>query len=393
MPAYKYIGSDINGKKLTGVREAADEAQLKDILRREKVYLIECREYRKKQRSKKLSNLEVSDFCRQIGSMLSAGITMVGALSILQQRDLTPNMKKIIDTLYRKVRLGTPLSEAMAYTDGAFPQLLISMIESAEASGNLENVCMRMAAHFENEHKTVSNIKSAMTYPIILVVLLVVVIIAIFTFILPRFITVFGDMELPLPTRIVMAISNFLTSRWYVVITAAVFIFLGIRTILSLPVVQIKVTKALLHMGKAGHLLQIIYTARFCRTFNSLYSSGLSVIASCQISKGTIGCPYIASQFDDVVKNIRRGNTISYSLGQVDGFDIKLKSTVIVGEESGRLEQMLESTADSYEYESEQAIKKLTTLIEPIMICTMGVVIAFVFISVMLPIYQLYGNI
>ena len=395
MASYKYRASTLNGTIKKGIREASDELQLKDVLRSENLYLISCTEYEKNIRSRRLKNMELSDFFRQMAAMIDSGISIFSALDILSQRELSPNMTKVVATMLHLVKIGNPLSDAMKETNGAFPPIAISMVEAGEASGNSNQIFARLADHFENENKTSGTIKGAMTYPIILLCLLIVAVIAIFTFILPRFMSVFNGMEveMPLPTRIVIGISNFFTQKWFVLVIAAVILFMLISSLLSMPKVQIFLTKSLLHAGKIGHLLSIIFSARFCRTFSSLYSSGLSIISACQISRSTIGCPYIASQFDRVISDIRQGNTISDSIGRVDGFDVKLKSTIHIGEESGRLETMLTTTADAYEYESEQSIKKLTSLIEPIMICFMGAIIAFVFVSVMLPIYNLYASI
>ena len=393
MASYKYKAATLNGTIKKGLREASDEIQLKELLRSEKLYLISCTEFEKSSRSKRLKDLELSDFFRQMSAMFNSGISIFAALDILTQRELPPNLAAVVSKMQRLVKIGTPLSGAMKETNGAFPQIAISMVEAGEAGGNSDQIFGRLANHFENENKTSSTIKGAMTYPIILVCLLIAAIIAIFTFILPRFMSIFNGMEveMPLPTRIVLAISNFFTQKWYILIMVVFVLYILISALLSMPKVQIFLTKQLLHAGKIGHLLSIIFSARFCRTFSSMYSSGLSIISACQISRSTIGCPYIASQFDKVISDIRQGCTISDSIGQVDGFDIKLKSTIHIGEESGSLENMLNTTADAYEYESEQSIKKLTSLIEPIMICFMGVIIAFVFVSVMLPIYNLYA--
>ncbi|MGN0667466.1 MAG: type II secretion system F family protein [Huintestinicola sp.] len=393
MPSYKYEAVDLDGRSVRSQRDASDESQLRDMLRSERLYLVSCREYRKKEVSRRLSYMEISEFCRQMGSMLSAGITMVGALNILVQREVSENMGRIVRSLYRQVKLGNSLSDAMRYTDGAFPDLLISMVEAGEAGGNTEEVFTKMADHYMKEHKTLSNIKGAMTYPVILLLLLAAAIIAVFTFILPRFMTLFEGMELPLPTRIVMSISVFLRSKWYVMLAVIAVIAVLLRLLISFSRIRIILSRMLIRMGKLGRLFGIVYTARFCRTFSSLYASGLPVLNACHIARSTIGCAYIEYQFDDVIKDIRHGGTIADAIGRIEGFDPKLKSVIRIGEESGRLESMLESTADAYEFESEQSIRKITALIEPVMICIMGAIIAFVFVSVMLPIYSIYGSI
>lgn len=395
MPLYKYKASALDGKIISGEANAADEIQLNEFLRRSKsYYLISCKEHSRKVHARKLKAMEISDFCRQIGAMLGAGITLVRAMSILLERELSPNMEKVVNELYRVIKQGTSLSEAMENIDGAFPPLLINMIKAGEESGSLDKTCVKMASHFENEHKTNSNIKSALAYPILLVVLMICAIIGIFTFILPKFLTLFDDMDTKLPvlTQIVIGISNVFTQKWYILLIVTGAVIFGFKILLSIPKVKLFVSGAMLKMGKIGKLLKIIYTARFCRTFSSLYAGGISILNAFKISKDTIGCPYIAEQFDSLIQDIRQGVSISESIKKIDGFDSKLKSTVLIGEESGRLQEMLESTADTYDYESEVSIKKLTMMIEPIMICVIGGMVAVVFLSVMMPIYSLYSS-
>lgn len=393
MPLYKYKASDLNGKILKGEMNAADEAQLNDFLRRSRnYYLLDCKEKSQKMHARRLKQMEISDLCRQLGAMLGAGITLVRAMNILLERDLSPNMLKVVNELYRVVKQGTPLSEAMDNISGAFPSLLINMIRAGEESGTLDKSCAKMATHFENEHKTNSNIKSALAYPILLVVLMIIAVIGIFTFILPKFLSMFDGMELPALTKVVVGISHFFTQKWYILIIVGVAVFFGIRVLMAIPRIRIFLSGALLKMGKVGRLFKIVYTARFCRTFSSLYAGGISILNAFKIAKDTIGSEYIAIQFDDLIQDIRQGVSISEAISKVDGFDSKLKSTVLIGEESGRLQEMLESTADTYDYESEVSIKKLTMMIEPIMICLIGVMIAVVFLSVMMPIYSMYSS-
>jgi type IV pilus assembly protein PilC len=199
--------------------------------------------------------------------------------------------------------------------------------------------------------------------------------------------------ELPLPTLAVIAISNFLTHYFWVLgIVVAVCIAVFLYTF-SLPGPKRQLDKFKLNIPKVGDLLSTVYTGRFARTLSSLYVSGIPMIQSLMIARGTIGNKYIEHQFDGVIESLGNGRTLSQSLSMVDGFEQKLHSTILIGEESGRLEHMLESTADQYDYDSEMATTRLITMLEPILICVMAGVVAFVMISVMLPIYQLYQNI
>ncbi len=281
----------------------------------------------------------------------------------------------------------------MEQQDGVFPELLINMVRAGESNGKLDQSLQKMADHYDAEHRTNQDIRGAMTYPIILIVITLLVIIAVFTFIFPTFIGVFGDMELPVITQIMMAISSFMTNQWLLLLIIVLAAGLGIYWLTRLNSVRYAWDRFKVKCPRVGKLMKIIYTARFARTFSSLYSSGLTILDALQITRGTIGNRYIAAQFDEVLRSVRQGMSLSESLSGVDGFDVKLTETIAVGEETGRVDDLLLNIADSFDYESSMAIKKLVKLIEPIMIMVMSVIILTVMLSVMLPIYQLYGSI
>lgn len=392
MPLYAYTAASMGGKNIKGKSEAGDINQLRDRLKAQQLFLIDSEELDVRVHNKRMKLPDVSDFCRQIGSMLGSGITLVKSMSILLMRDLKPKQIALYTELFQNVKRGTPLSDSMEALGGAFPDLLINMIRAGEESGNMDRTCMRMAEHYEKEHRLNANVKSALAYPCFLMVILTLAVIGIFTFIMPNFMALFENMELPLPTKIVVAISDFITGKWYILLTIVGALGLLIAFLLTNPRTRVRIDKFLVHFGKVGKLLKIIYTSRFCRTLNSLYSSGMSIIQCLQISKSIIGNSYISSQFDDMIRKVRQGVSLSTAISEVDGFDKKLYSTILIGEESGRLDELLEATADSYDYESEIALKKLTSMIEPLLIVTMALVIGFVFISVMLPIYNLYSS-
>jgi type IV pilus assembly protein PilC len=236
-------------------------------------------------------------------------------------------------------------------------------------------------------------IRGALVYPAILLVMIVGVVLILFTFVLPQFMGLFEDMVLPWPTKVVMAISDFMI---------AYGIFLGIGVVIAVaiivwffrkPVPRKALDHFKLRIPVIGQLLKTIYTARFARTLASLYVSGIPMIQALKIAQGTIGNKYIESQFVGVIDGLGNGRTLSQSLSMVDGFEGKLHSTVLIGEESGSLEQMLDSIADQYEYDSEVASTQLVTIIEPVMIVIMAVIVAFVIISVLMPIYSLYSSV
>jgi type IV pilus assembly protein PilC len=314
-------------------------------------------------------------------------------MNILAQRNLRPHVKKICDELILDLQRGSTLSEAMANRGRAFPELLVNMIRAGENTGKLDATCEKMAVTYDKEHRLNAKVKQALVYPIILVVLIIGVVLVIFTFVLPQFMGLFENMELPLPTRIVMGISDFLIAWGMWLLIGVVAAVAALIALLRQPGPRRAFDHFKLMLPKVGHLLRIIYTARFARTLSSLYVSGISMIQALTIARTTIGNAYIASQFDGVIEALGNGRTLSQALSTVDGFEQKLRSIVLIGEESGNLEKMLESVADQYEYDSEMATQNLVTLIEPILIVFMALIVVAVIISVLLPIYQLYSNI
>jgi type IV pilus assembly protein PilC len=384
----------MDGKKTSGRIDAASEAQLGSMLNQEGLFLTSASLAEQKEKTPKLKVPEVAEFCRQLAAMLSSGITLIRAMMIIEQRDSKPRIKKIYQAVIAELQRGSTLSEAMTKQGRAFPELLINMMKAGESSGRMDITAQKMAVTFDKQHKLNSKLKSATTYPIILVVMIIGVILIIFTFVLPSFFTMFDSMdELPVPTKVVIGISNFLTHYFWllgiVVAVAAGSLWYTFR----LPTPKRWLDKVKLKLPKIGNLLSTIYTGRFARTLSSLYVSGIPMIQALSISRDTIGNKYIEWQFAGVIDALGNGRTLSQALGVVDGFEKKLHSTILIGEESGRLEQMLESTADQYDYDSEMATTRLITMLEPILICVMAGIVAFVMISVMMPIYQLYQNI
>jgi type IV pilus assembly protein PilC len=335
---------------------------------------------------------EVADFCRQLSSMMASGITVVRAMEIIKERDAAPKLKIIYEKMHKDIQQGLALSDAMRAHGNAFPLLLTNMAASGESSGRLENVMDRMALHYTKEHILNGKIQSALRYPKILGYATVAVVLIVFMLVLPNFFEMLEDFELPLITRIVIGLSNFLLDYWIFVIIAVLLMVVLVQYLFSIHSVSLAFDKFKLRMPLVGKLVRIIYTARFSRTLSSLYSSGVSMIRSLEITGTVIMNKYIEGQFADLVKDIRNGESLSASVRKLDGFDSKLPNTIMIGEEAGRLDTMLISTADSFEYEAEQATGALVSLTEPVMLVVIGIVIMVVLLSVMMPMASMYDN-
>ncbi|WP_243095380.1 type II secretion system F family protein [Lachnotalea sp. AF33-28] len=392
---YKYTAKAENGKSVRGMAEAADENELYEKLRAGGQFLITSSLKQDARSVRKMKPAQLSDFCRQLGTLLGAGVSLVRALNIIaQDQNLKPGPKKVYEDVLRLIRQGIPLSDAMEQQQGAFPELLINMIRSAEASGSLDQTSKRMAEHFDKDHRLNSKVKNAMVYPAILICMIIVVLIFVVVYIIPQFADIFASLEeLPLPTVVVLGISDALTNHWPVILAAVAAAAVFFSVVFRIPDVALQKDRMKLKIPVIGKLLKVVYTARFARTLSSLYSSGIPIVTALQIGKHTVGNKYIESQFDEVIYSVRTGESLSKSLAAVDGFVNKLASSIMVGEETGSLDEMLNVIADALEYDSEMAIARMTAMLEPVLIIVMGVIIGFVIIAVMMPVFDGYSTI
>lgn len=326
--------------------------------------------------------------------MLGAGVPLVRALNLMQAEEtIKPKQKAIYENMIRSVRRGNSFADTMKDQGDAFPELLINMFRAAQESGRMDQTALRMAEHYQKEYRLSAKIKSATLYPKILCGVIVVVVMILFCYIMPKFMDVFANLELPAVTVALMAASGFMKRNWLWVLFGIVVLYVIAKAVLELPQIRLEVDRIKLKIPKIGILIQTIYTARFARTLCSLYTSGLPIVTAIQVSKDTIGNRYLESQFDETIAMVRRGESLSDALAHIDGFHKKLAGNVAIGEETGSLDTMLISAADNFEYESEQAISRLISFLEPAMIIVMAVIVGMIMIAVMLPLLNMYAEI
>lgn len=394
MANFRYVAKSMDGKTVRGTMEAAGESSLLQQLKEQGLFLVEAKDKDNTKKYKKFASAQLAGLCREMSALLVSGISMVRALEIISEEEgISKAQKEVYTDILIDLKRGVSLSEAME-ARGCFPDLMLGMVRSGEGSGTIDMVMNRLAKHYDRESRLNRQVQSAMTYPVVLLVMCVLVVILIMTFILPQFEELFLAMEtLPMPTMILMAVSDFLIQDWYV---ALFVLFVGgvfLRIVSKIYQVRRILDYGKVHMPVAGKLNKVIYTARFARTLSSLYSSGMPIVAALETAGATVGNVYVEEQFQQVGTTVRSGVPLSQALREVDGFVLKLSSAILVGEESGRLDSMLESTAITMEEEAEAATKRLVTLLEPVLICFMAILVGFIIIAVMLPIYESYATI
>lgn len=392
MASFKYLAKTEKGNRVSGILTANDENELQTRLKNEGLYLEKVKGNTEKNYSKKIRSDRLSDFSRNIGQLTGAGVTLVKALKIIcDDETVREEERKIYQAVLKQVRAGTGLSEAMGMQGGAFPPMLINMFRSAEASGTLEKTARQMAVYYEKEYRFTGKIKSSLTYPKILCVLMVAVLIIIMGYVVPRFGELFARMaEIPATTRVLLGISSFVVESWYLLILGAVILYIIWKLLRAIYRVRYYADRLKVRFPGIGKLQKVIYTARFARTLAGLYNAGIPILSCLDIAKDTIGNRYIEAQFDEVIKEVCAGRNLSEALSRVDGFSRKMISSIIVGEETGSLDEMLLSIADQLEFESEKALEKLVAMIGPCMIIIMAVLVGFIIVSIIQPIYGSY---
>ncbi|MBQ8079379.1 MAG: type II secretion system F family protein, partial [Oscillospiraceae bacterium] len=321
MKSYTYVAKSKNGKEVRGTINAED---VKDFMAQAKAKNLEIKGYEEKdvkdsKSIRKFKTEELSFCCRQLAAMLTSGLTLVKALDILSKEQPTEQAKEVWQSIYENVQKGESFSSSLEQYRGVFPEFLISMVGAGESSGSLDTIMQRMSDHYQKEQKMNNTIKGAMTYPIILGFLCIVIIIAMFTFIMPTFAGLYESPDdMPAFTKAMMAFSDSLVHFWFVYIIVIGAIVFGITYIMKIPSTRLKFDKLIIKGPGFGPLVVKIYTARFARTLSSLYSSGIPMVECLQRSSSILGNRYIDELFENVVDEVKQGETLSSSIQRTE---------------------------------------------------------------------------
>ncbi|MBR1458596.1 MAG: type II secretion system F family protein [Oscillospiraceae bacterium] len=390
MKSYTYVAKSKNGKEVRGTINAED---VKDFMAQAKAKNLEIKGYEEKdvkdsKSIRKFKTEELSFCCRQLAAMLTSGLTLVKALDILSKEQPTEQAKEVWQSIYENVQKGESFSSSLEQYRGVFPEFLISMVGAGESSGSLDTIMQRMSDHYQKEQKMNNTIKGAMTYPIILGFLCIVIIIAMFTFIMPTFAGLYESPDdMPAFTKAMMAFSDSLVHYWFVYIIVIGAIVFGITYIMKIPSTRLKFDKLIIKGPGFGPLVVKIYTARFARTLSSLYSSGIPMVECLQRSSSILGNRYIDELFENVVDEVKQGETLSSSIQRTEIFDSMFCSIIFVGEEAGALDTILGKTAEYYDEEADSAVARLVAMLEPVMIIIMGVAVCMLLLAVFPALY------
>jgi type IV pilus assembly protein PilC len=411
MPSFAYQAKDASGKSVNGVIEAENERVLRAKLREMNYYVTGITQ---KQTAglnadvgtmfggivgkfKGVSEQALVVFARQFATMINAGLAMVRCLDVLGIQTEDAQLKPVIVQVRREVEGGSTLANALGKFPKVFSPLFTNMVRAGELGGILDEVLNRLAGFLEKDFNLKKKVKSAMTYPMVILVMAIAIVIFLVTFILPTFVSLFVgmNMKLPLPTKILITFTEAARNPVALLITAVVLVggFFLFKRWTSTQAGRYQFDKFKLKLPVFGMLIRKVAISRFCRTLGALLQSGVPIMQALEIVGKASGNEVIAETVGKVRESVREGESIAVPLNLSGLFPPLVTQMVAVGEETGNLDGMLAKIADFYDVEVEYMLASLTSLLEPILILAMGFVVGFIVISVFLPLYQIIGNI
>ncbi len=344
---------------------------------------------------RKINTKDLSIFCRQLATMLEAGVSLTYSVGVLAEQIPNKKLKEILPKVNEDIRKGEELSVAMGKFSDDFPKLLISMIEVGENSGTLDSIMNRMAIYYENQTKMNGKIKNAMIYPAVLSVVTVAIVTFILVYLMPMFVEMFqsSEVELPMLTRILLGASDFLKDYLIVVIIFIVAVVVTIRYYLTKTKDGIyKHSMFKLKNSLFRDLERKTVVSRFARGIATVLGAGLSMNKSLDVVSGVLDNKYAETRLESIKEQVLMGQALSEAMAKESIFPAMLSSMIKIGEESGDLDGILNKTADFYDGELERAIANFTAVLEPVMIVIMGVIVGFLIISILTPMFTMYNT-
>jgi type IV pilus assembly protein PilC len=343
----------------------------------------------------KVKSGEFAVFARQLATQIRAGVTIADAVRVLAEQTQNKTFAKALRQVSSELQQGQQLSQAVAERKDIFSNVFINMTRAAEVSGNLDEVMDRMALLFEKEHYTREKVKSAMTYPIFVSVMAVVVTVVLMTKVVPTFVGMFQNFHasLPLPTRIVLAVSNFMVNYWYVLALITTILFLGYLWLVRQEKGRYLKDTILLRMPIFGQLLTKSVISRMARTMGSLFSSAVPVLQSIELTADVIDNAVVSKALRDCRDSLAGGHSLSEPLSKIWVFPPLVIQMIRVGEETGNLDFMLTKIAEFYEAETEATVDKLKSMLEPVLILFLAVIVGVIVLSVISPMFSIYQHV
>lgn len=399
MATFRYTAKSKDGQAVSGITEAADEKSLVGLLRKQELIIISIRKddkqgekaQRKKRFGKKIKLSELVVFSRQLATMIDSGIPLVQGLEILSEQIENLQFKKIVAEVKKDVTSGASFHDALSRHPKAFSPLFINMTRAGEASGTLDDIMDRLASYLEKTDALARKVKSAMTYPIVVSSMAVIITLIMMLKVVPVFKSMFADFgaQLPLPTLVLVAVSDFLIQTFFLWVVALVVGGFMLKRFLATEKGATLFDSFKLNMPVFGVIIRKVAVSKFTRTLATLVKSGVPILSALEIVQKTAENKVIEKAVERVRISVREGESIAGPLLKSKVFPPLVVRMIAVGEQTGQLEKMLSKISDFYDEQVDTAVAGLTSIIEPLIIAFLGIVIGGIVICMFLPIFKL----
>ncbi len=403
MPVYEYTALDAKGKTKSGIIDADGASAARQKLRSSGIFPVSISETQEVEEIKAPRTLDLSRFftrvkpaeiammTRQLATLISAGFPLVSALDALLPQTKSKGFKRILAKTKDTIVEGNSFAQALSQYPGTFSPLYVNMVRAGETSGTLEIVLDRLADITEKQEDLKNRIQTALAYPIFMCIIGILVLFVLLTYIVPSIISIFSEMNqvLPTPTRILIFLSSFFRSYWWIIMGALVAVVVSLNQVRKTEKGRYWFDKTLLSLPIFGVLAQKLAVARFTRTLGSLLENGVSMLIALEIVKNIAGNKLISETVENAASEVGKGQGLAAALSEGQTFPQLSIQMIQVGEQSGELEAMLNKVADVFEKEVENSVMRLTSYLEPVMILVMGCIVGFIVLSICLPIFEM----
>lgn len=397
MAIYNYTAKDYHGQYHKGEIEAVDLRTAAQVLLKKRLIVISLKSREENTRKflqslfNRVSFSDLVMFTRQLATMIGAGLVISEALDSLSSQQTNKGFKDVLEKVSADINGGLDFGSALQKHPHIFPSLYINLIKAGEASGKLDIMLQKLATHMEKEREFRGKVKGAMIYPIVVVAMMFGVMLIMVFFVMPKLMTLYSEsnIELPLPTKIMLSVSGFIINFWWVVLILVVALILVVKRWLQTPKGRNIFDEGLLKIPVMGRIITMVVLSNFSSTMSLLVTAGIPMLDSIKIVEEIVGNSAFKTALDKSYKGVERGLSFSDQLSSQIVFPKLVSQMVKTGEATGKLDEVLAKMAEYFETESENSLKNITTLIEPLVLIVLGIGVALLVISIILPIYKL----
>jgi len=397
MPTFQYKAKDKTAQTVTGQVEAANEEQAIEIINQRGLLPIAVYQGTQTLNSsvplkpRKIKTKELYIFSRQLSSLIKAGVPILQALSMMREQTHAPYLKGVIAAIYQGIRDGKSFSECLAGYPKIFNAFYVAMIKVGEEGGTLKEMLLRLSEYLQSQEEIFSRVRSALAYPVLMMFVGLGTVVFILTFVMPKITALFSNMseQLPLPTKILMSVSAFLENGWMAVSIAVLAVILFLRTWGQSEKGRQALSELKMQTPFLKDFILKVELARFCRTLEVLLKSGVPLLKGLEIAIPTLTNDVVKKELGHCRKDLESGARLTESLKKSKIVPAMMTGILSIGEESGALEATLKEIADAYEQETNETIKTMTSLLEPLLILSIGLVIGAIVLAMLLPIFQI----